>query len=428
MLARSTDEALERLARQRFDAIISDMGRPPDPRAGYTLLDQLRSTGKETPFIIYAGSRDPEHVAESRSHGAIGCTNNANELIKMVMSVLGRDLTPPDSIVLEPTQPQQTQQTVIDLPPELPTPLGWQNLQVVEFNFTVVTLKPNGTEQKRRSETARGFVETLAKGMRLKSVSPPTQEPVRGRELEMLEIPGGTFLMGAPKTEQESSSFERPQHSVTLPSFYLGRYPVTQAQWRVVAGWDKIDRVLDPDPSRFKGADRPVERVSWEDAVEFCHRLKHRFGKDYCLPSEAQWEYACRAKTKTPFHFGETLNTDLANYDGNYTYGQGRTGTYREETTPVTTFGVANPWGLVDVHGNVWEWCQDDWHENYNGAPEDGSARLGNTSTTNKVLRGGSWIIDPRYCRSADRFRHTHDFRSSGIGFRVCCLAPRGLP
>ena len=436
VLATSTDEALERLARQRFDAIISDMGRPPDPRAGYTLLDQLRSTGKETPFIIYAGSRDPEHVAESRSHGAIGCTNNANELIKMVMSVLGRDLTPPEPIVLEPTQPQQTQQTVIDLPPELPTPQGWQNLQVVEFNFTVVTLKPNGTEQKRRSGTARGFVETLeplpspplGKGRESDSSSPRSQGGVRGGELEMVEIPGGTFLMGAPKTEQESSRFERPQHSVTLPSFYLGRYPVTQAQWRVVAVWDKIDRVLKPDPSGFKGADRPVEQVSWDDAVEFCNRLKQRFGKNYCLPSEAQLEYACRAKTETPFHFGETLNTGVVNYNGSYTYVQGRKGIYREKTTPVTTFGVANPWGLVDVHGNVWEWCQDDWHENYNGAPEDGSAWLKNISTTLKVRRGGSWINNPRDCRSAYRYWLTHDYRADDIGFRVCCLAPRGLP
>ena len=350
---------------------------------------------------------------------------------------------PDESEPIAMQQQEQTQQTVqsaIDLPTELPTPDGWQNLQIVEFKFTVVTLKPNGTEQQGRSGTARGFVEMLeplpspplGKGGKSESGSPPFQG---GGELEMVEIPGGTFLMGASKTEKSVRNNERPQHSVTLPSFYLGRYPVTQAQWRVVASWDKIDRVLEPDPSHFKRADRPVESISWEDAVEFCHRLKQRFGKDYGLPSEAQWEYACRAKTTTPFHFGETLNTDVANYDGNYTYGKGRKGIYRKETTPVTAFGVANPWGLVDLHGNVLEWCQDDWHRNYNVAPDDGSAWLENISITGKenvrsthVLRGGSWIDNPMHCRSAYRSRDSRGNRFNGIGFRVCCLAPRGLP
>ncbi len=133
------------------------------------------------------------------------------------------------------------------------------------------------------------------------------------------------------------------------------------------------EKGLAPDPSRFKGDNRPVDQVSWADAQEFCKRLSVKTGKDYCLPSEAEWEYACRAGTTTPFHFGETITTELANYDGNSTYNNGPKGEYREETTDVGLF-PANDWGLYDMHGSLWEWCEDDYHSDYNGAPDDGSA------------------------------------------------------
>jgi len=279
-------------------------------------------------------------------------------------------------------------------------------------------------------------------------------------------IPAGSFLMGSPANEPDRSKTEGPQHEVTLAAFWMAQTPITQAQWREVAGWEKVERDLNPDPSFFKGDQRPVERVSWFDAMEFCHRLSQRTGRRYTLPSEAQWEYACRAGSKTPFAFGDTLTSGLANYDANYVYGSGPKGQYRLQTTDVGSF-AGNAWGLQDMHGNVWEWCLDEYHHNYNEAPNDGSAwvedeslekccaagrgstspgtaaRLTASTTTRtpasttsvsasvaspdvfRLLRGGSWDSYPANCRSAYRFNSHPDLRVVSFGFRVCCL-PQG--
>ena len=240
--------------------------------------------------------------------------------------------------------------------------------------------------------------------------------------LEMVSIPGGTFIMGSPPEELEHQEDESPQHSVTVQPFFMGKYQVTQAQWRFVAQLPQVNRELKSDPFNFKGANRPVESVSWEDAVEFCDRLSQYTGRTYRLPSEAEWEYSCRAGTTRPFHFGETITTDLANYNGGTVYGQGPKGVYREETTEVGSFGVANNFGLYDMHGNVWEWCQDDWHNNYEGAPTDGSAWLDNEESSNrKLLRGGSWDYNPGHCRSAFRDLNLLDDNYAFVGFRVVC-------
>ena len=253
--------------------------------------------------------------------------------------------------------------------------------------------------------------------------------------LEMLHIPAGRFTMGSPPDEPERHKDEGPQHEVELRDFFLSRTPISQAQWLVVAGWQPLPgeetwlRELHPDPvsklndaERFLGHQRPVVNVSWKEAMEFCRRLSLRTGKHYTLPSEAQWEYACRAKTITPFHFGETISPELANYNGNYTYGDGQKGGYREQTTDADSF-PANAWGLHDMHGNVWEWCADHWHSNYNKAPADGSPWINDKSNdSGRLLRGGSWSDLPGGCRSACRgFRHP-DGRRSEMGFRVCCL------
>ncbi len=245
--------------------------------------------------------------------------------------------------------------------------------------------------------------------------------------LDMVFVTAGRFMMGSADDEPERRESEGPQHQVTLPSFFMGRYPVTQAQWRAVAAIDKIDIELKPDPSNFKGANLPVEQVSWYEAVEFCERLKKYTKRPYRLPSEAEWEYACRAGTTTPFAFGKTLTTEVANYDGNNTYNGGPEGDYRKKTTPVDEFKCANSFGLCDMHGNVWEWCADHWHENYEGAPIDGSAWLSAEETSNCLFRGGSWGSLPRVCRSATRFNFRPDDRTYFIGFRVCCAAPRAL-
>jgi formylglycine-generating enzyme required for sulfatase activity len=261
-------------------------------------------------------------------------------------------------------------------------------------------------------------------------------EPLdEANRLDMMQIPGGIFLMGSPTGELENFSDEQPQHEVTVPSFFMARTPITQAQWRVVAGFDRVNQDLDPDPSHFKGGNRPVEQVSWDDAIEFCQRLSQRIGRTYRLPSEAEWEYACRAGTTTPFHFGETLSDELANYcaqdeeiEGRLykgAYGRGILGQYRKETTEVAQF-PANSFGLYDMHGNVWEWCEDDWHGNYEGAPNDGSAWLESSrEETSKLLRGGSWYFTPRNCRSASRFSTQRDVRDYAFGFRVLCVPPR---
>ena len=194
---------------------------------------------------------------------------------------------------------------------------------------------------------------------------------------------------------------------------------MTQAHWRVVAGLPKENRDIESNPSHFEGDNLPVEQVSWLDATEFCARLSRKTERDYRLPSEAEWEYACRARTTTPFHFGSTISSDVANYRATLAYGQGLIRKNREKPTPVGSFQVANNFGLYDMHGNVWEWCQDRWHESDKESPVDGSAWIDPDTSENaeRVVRGGSWIDDPQYCRSAARFKL--NVRQLNIGFRV---------
>ncbi|WP_392476089.1 SAV_2336 N-terminal domain-related protein [Nostoc sp. C110] len=257
------------------------------------------------------------------------------------------------------------------------------------------------------------------------------EELGNGVGLEMVSIPEGSLMMGAAKNEEASSDDERPQHKVTVSTFFMGKYPLTQEQWEAVAALPQINQELNPDPSNFKGANRPVETVSWYDAVEFCDRLSQYTGKTYRLPSEAEWEYACRAGTTTPFHFGETITSELANYNASRVYRRGVKGTYRVETTPVGSFEIANTFGLYDMHGNVWEWCLDDWHSNYKGAPTDGNPWFHNNNNLYRkqgsaVLRGGSWYYYPENCRSASRSNYgRRDNRNDNIGFRVVCAVER---
>ncbi len=260
--------------------------------------------------------------------------------------------------------------------------------------------------------------------------------------LTLLWIPPGRFLMGSPPAEPERHDSEGPQHWVQLQGFFLGQTPITQAQWRAVAQsqerpGERWDLMLNPNPSRFMGDQgglvpgeantdhRPVERVSWLAAIEFCNRLSQRTGRTYTLPSEAQWEYACRAGTTTPFHFGETITPELANYNGNVAYGKGPKGVNRQQTTPVGMF-PANAWGLHDLHGNVWEWCLDHWHASYEGAPTDGRAWLNATDQRElsqpRLLRGGALGSNPRHCRSACRDHDRPDIANFSVGFRVVCL------
>ena len=255
--------------------------------------------------------------------------------------------------------------------------------------------------------------------------------------IRMMYIPQGEFWMGTEDKEIErlvkkygGDGFKKegPQHLVKVPAFYMSQTPITQAQWQAIAATAKIDINLKTNPSRFKGDELPVERVNWYEATEFCKRLSRETKREYRLPSEAEWEYACRAGTKTPFHFGETITADLANYRGTKTYADEPTGEYRQQTTPVGQF-PPNAFGLYDMHGNVWEWCADTWHGNYYGAPRDGSVWIENGNNNYSPLRGGSWFNFPRLCRSAyrDYYYSRRDYYCDFIGFRVVCGAGRTL-
>jgi formylglycine-generating enzyme required for sulfatase activity len=273
------------------------------------------------------------------------------------------------------------------------------------------------------ANNTRSSNRTTATNINIKSPPPTNNYPKLWKEdlgngvfLEMIAIPGGSFLMGSPDNEPERLSTEGPQHRVTIQPFYMGKFTVTQAQWERVARLPQIKEKLELNPSCFKGKNRPVERVSWLDAQEFCARISKITGKKYRLPSEAEWEYACRAGETTPFYFGKNITTDLVNYNGNYPYNSGKKGEYRQKTTEVGSF-PPNDFGLYDMHGNVWEWCEDGWHKNYNSAPTDGSTWLSQDSY--KLVRGGSWNSFAWVCRSANRFRDSLVNRINFLGFRV---------
>jgi formylglycine-generating enzyme required for sulfatase activity len=309
------------------------------------------------------------------------------------------------------------------------------SVQLRVFEFETATIQGANITKKRGSN--RGYREPLASGdVEARRHASPGGQLAPAATLEMLHIPAGRFTMGSPPDEPERHQDEGPQHQVELRDFFLSRIPITQAQWLVVAGWQPLSgeepwlRELHPDPvsklndaERFLGHERPVVNVSWAEAMEFCRRLSLRTGKHYTLPSEAQWEYACRAGTTTPFHFGETISPELANFNGNYTYREGQKGVYREQTTNAGSF-PANAWGLHDMHGNVWEWCADHWHGNYNKAPAGDRPWINKKAgdDSNRRLRGGSWSLNPGYCRSASRGNDHPDNQHNDVGFRVCCL------
>ncbi|MGP1383934.1 MAG: SUMF1/EgtB/PvdO family nonheme iron enzyme [Thainema sp.] len=283
-------------------------------------------------------------------------------------------------------------------------------------------------------DTVTGLINTSAT-----EAATPTAfvEPLgNGVGLEMVPIPAGSFWMGQTEVErqeilkliseedyQKYCARELPRHQVNVSAFYIGKFAVTQAQYEAVMGTNPATH----SDAKFVAPNKPVINVSWHDAVKFCEKLSQQTKREYRLPSEAEWEYACRAGTETPFYFGETISTDLANYNGDYTYGSGVKGEYRRQTTPVGSF-PANAFGLFDMHGNVIEWCLDHFHQNYQNAPTDGSAWIVDGKGDRRILRGGSWYDHPGHCRSAYRVYDDPRVSSSTFGFRVVCRLPRILP
>lgn len=275
-----------------------------------------------------------------------------------------------------------------------------QEFALKTFQFEVMKVDKQGNSTTISPGQANFFIEDLG----------------NGNTLEMVEIPGGQFLMGSPLTEKERNPNEGPQHPMTVKPFFMGKFTVTQEQYQAVMGIN---------PSSFEGDKRPVEQVSWNDAVSFCQKLSLMTSKSYRLPTEAEWEYAARATTTTPFYFGETITTKIANYNSEYTYGSAPQGENRQETVDVGSL-PANAFGLYEMHGNVWEWCQDKYHNNYRGMPADGSAWVsGNNNPC--LLRGGSWFSQSSVCRSSARLDGSNSDVATDYGFRVVCTLLKGF-
>jgi formylglycine-generating enzyme required for sulfatase activity len=235
---------------------------------------------------------------------------------------------------------------------------------------------------------------------------------------EMVDIPSGKFWMGSP--DGIDNYDEKPYHQVTVKAFRMGKYPVTQAQWRTVAMLPKVAIDLSLNPSQFRGENNPVEKIDWYEAQEFCARLSRLTGENYRLPSEAEWEYACRAgaESHTEYCFGDDEGQfgEYAWYDDN-----------SDSKTQSVGRKLPNAWELYDMHGNVWEWCADDWHDSYEGAPIDSQIWTEDVTNheedeiPNKLLRGGSWVNFAGACQSANRNIGFARGRNDSVGFRVVC-------
>ena len=264
-------------------------------------------------------------------------------------------------------------------------------MTVIEFETP--TLNEKGEIIARTRHSAEQFSEDLGNDI----------------PLDMLMIPAGIFQMGS--HPHQGHMDEGPPHLVTIKSFSMGKFLITQGQWKAVMG--KLP------PCRFKGENLPVERISWEDAQKFCQRLSKQTGKNYRLPSETQWEYACRAGTNTPFSFGETLTTEVANFNGGHTFRDESRGIYFHSTNQGGKF-PPNAYGLYDMHGNLWEWCADNWLDDYSSSPRDESFYQKHNDLY-RVARGGSWHDPPVNCRSAARLRVLQLDAEEYVGFRVVC-------
>ena len=272
------------------------------------------------------------------------------------------------------------------------------------FSFTVSMLNSTGDVVEAHRAEAKYFTEDLGNGV----------------NMEMIQVPQGSFLMGSPEDEKSKYPDEVPQHRVEIGAFHMSRYEVTNAEWAAVARMPKVDRDLNPEPSSFKADPKlPVQNVSWLDAQEFCARLAAATGRRYRLPTEAEWEYACRAGTETPFYFGPTITASVVNYDAHYPYGNAPKGVTRKQPVPVGNMGSPNAFGLNDMHGNVAEWVLDGWHDNYNGAPQDGSEWAEGADKNAKIVRGGSWHDGGEDCRSAVRHKYAPDIGVGSVGLRV---------
>ncbi|MBE9033504.1 formylglycine-generating enzyme family protein, partial [filamentous cyanobacterium LEGE 11480] len=415
----ATVERLDLYLKRRVPEIVAEHGVRQNPytiaepidKSHLILLPQYATLAdvQQLKLEAFQAESDRQYLkAEQLWVRVLAASLADRQAIEAIKRLARIDIPRPE--VPETTTPQPTEKSSTPPPPQYPT-----------FSFEYATIAVPSLEVTKHRGSADYFTEDLGDGV----------------SLDMVRIPGGEFWMGSPDGEEgDFLEMQRPRHKVTVPECWMGKFVVTQSQWQAIAKQSQINRSLKDDPSEFKGKNLPVESVSWLDAIEWCDRLSQQTGKTYRLPSEAEWEYACRAGTQTPFHFGETLSTDLANYRGQdwefngktYSgkYGQGQYGSVLGKTTSVGTF-PPNAFGLFDMHGNVGEWCEDLWHKNYKGAPIDGSV-WGDRSIEEeafRVNRGGSWDVRPAYCRSAIRYSDRATYLGDLLGFRVLCVVSR---
>ncbi len=270
-------------------------------------------------------------------------------------------------------------------------------------------LDPDGRLVSRTPEQTVAYAEELSPGNRL----------------EMIQVRPGAFSMGGPANEPYAEPAERPVHQVQVSGFFLSRFEITQQQWAAVAASPRVSINLVAKPASFRGDDRPVEGVTWLEAKEFCARLSRLTGRLYRLPTEAEWEYACRAGTDTPFSFGQTIVSSLANYQATKPYSSEGLGEYRRGTLAVGSLEAANAFGISDMHGNVAEWCEDVYGYYSSGSQTD---PMGPASGRDRVVRGGGWRSYPWQCRSASRVGFDETLHRNDIGFRVVLPAVVMVP
>ena len=349
------------------------------------------------------GARVVVACLSSRSVAGIGHGHNA---FRLALAAFGR--CPPGAIQLVPLRLDAC------AVPDLPIPglgLGLRDLDWLDLAAA------DGRDRLLRA-LAEGAGLAPTSGVALdESALPPVFRDIEAPWCpQMVVIPAGSFTMGSPPDELRRYDDEGPQVVVRIAEpFALGRYAVTFEEYDAFVAATGRERPLDAGWGRGR---RPVVNVSWHDAQAYVGWLNRQTGEGYWLPSEAEWEYACRAGTTTAFSCGPTSSGGQATYDGSFSYGAGRRGLFRQETAFVGAF-AANAFGLHDMHGNVWEWCADIWHGSYVGAPVNGIAWLDEGDPTRRVCRGGSWNSSPWFLRSAVRNRLDPDYRDDNIGFRV---------
>jgi formylglycine-generating enzyme required for sulfatase activity/uncharacterized caspase-like protein len=357
LLKSSAVEAEEKgqfeLARQKWLQILDVF--PSEREAAIQAIDRIAVRQASQPFLSNVGEAAGQSLTDTQEELIIKSASITDTALKMA---------------------QRKQEVVVPFVP---------NTQL--HSFVVITIDRNGKLVESFQSQTHCYIEKIDSEI-----------------LEMIVIPGGTFSMGS--SGRKTLHNELPIHEVTVQPFLLSKSPITKELWRKVSSLPKVHQELKLRPSLRGSKQHPVVEISCFEATEFCNRLSQATGLDYRLPTEAEWEYACRAGTTTPFHFGEAITSELANFD-------------TKQIVKVGNFPFANAFGLMDMHGNVWEWCQDHWHDNYHGAPTDGTAWLDNNHNQSHVMRGGSWRNEASLCRSSFRLSGAFGQAFNNVGFRV---------